>query len=148
MTNSHPADRQVFTTTEMAALLRVPVNEVDYWVRCKLITPHIRQASGQGSRRLFGWSDLREAFLIKRLRNARWKPKQIGKALRTVIAAMKNPASLPAPLLIHEGGALLILCRSGSEITLLDASSPGQYVMVIALDTLEEETRRQLARSK
>ena len=31
---------------------------------------------------------------------------------------------------------------------LLDAASPGQYVMVIALDTLDEETRQSLVRSK
>jgi hypothetical protein len=60
-----------------------------------------------------------------------------------------DPDLLHTPLLIHEGNALLILCRSkGQELILLDAASPGQYVMVIALDALEEEMRKSLARSR
>lgn len=141
--------RQVFSTGEMAAMLNVSFHEVDYWVRCKLIVPSIREAAGHGTRRLYGISDLKEALLIQRLRKADWKPKQIAKALSAVASEVKNPDLLHTPLLIHEGSALLILCRSkGRELMLLDAASPGQYVMVIALDTLEEETRQSLARSK
>ena len=140
---------ETFSTGEMAALLGVTVDDVDYWVRACLVTPSIRTASGHGSRRLFGRHDLMRALLIQRLRNAEWKPKQIAKALTTIDGALHNPALLHTPLLIHEGSALLILCRSkGKEPMLLDAASPGQYVMVIALDTLEEETLQSLARSK
>ncbi len=142
-------DCQVFSTGEIAALFNLSSDEIDYWVRCKLITPSIRKGSGRGSRRLFGLSDLKRALLIHRLRDAEWKPKQIAKALDAVSAAMKNPDLLHSPLLIHEGGAFLILCRSRStELMLLDAASPGQYVMVIALDTLDEDTRQSLVRSK
>ena len=142
-------DRQVFSTGEMATMLNVSLNEVDYWVRCKLIDPSVRQASGHGTRRLFGINDVKKALLVQRLRKADWKPKQIASALSTVVLAMKNPDLLHTPLLIHDGKVLLILCRSkGRELMLLDAASPGQYVMVIALDTLEEETRKSLARSK
>ena len=130
-------------------MLDVSLNEVDYWVRCKMIVPSIRKATGHGTRRLFGICDLKQALLIQRLRKANWKPKQVAKALASVAAAVQNPNLLHTPLLVHEGNALLILCRSkGRELTLLDAASPGQYVMVIALDTLEEETRKSLERSK
>ncbi len=142
-------ENQVSTTKEIATLLNVSLNEVDYWVRSKLMIPTIREGTGHGSRRLFGMENLRQALLIQRLREAKWKPKQIAKALPAVTAAMKDPQLLHTPLLIHEGNALLILCRSkGREPMLLDAASPGQYVMVIALDTLEEETRQSLIRSK
>lgn len=139
----------VLSTGELAMLLKVSLNEVDYWARCKLIAPSIRGASGHGSRRLFSRSDLRRAFLVQRLRQAKWKPKQISRALVTVTSVLNNPATLHTPLLVHEENALLILCRDrGKEPILLDAASSGQQVMVIALETLEEETLNSLARSK
>jgi hypothetical protein len=144
-----PRNMPMFTTGEMASLLNVSLDEVDYWIRRDLLVPSIRQAAGHGSRRLFDIGDLKRALLIHRLRAARWKPKQICNALGVVALAVDNPDTLHAPLLIHEGNALLILCRSkGRELTLLDAGSPGQYVMVIALDALEEETRQSLMQSK
>lgn len=141
----------VFSTGEVAALLKVPVTEVDYWVRSQLLVPSIRQGSGHGSRRLFGADDLRQAALIKRLRDSRppWKPKQIARALASLKKVLKNPDALHTPVLIHEGGAFLILCRDKSrELVLLDGAKEDQYVLVIALETLEEETRRSLARGK
>jgi DNA-binding transcriptional MerR regulator len=139
----------VFLTGEIATLLGVSSEEVDYWARRKLITSSVRGASGHGSRRLFNRNDLRRAFLVQRLRQAKWKPKQIAKALVTVNAVLNNPSTLHTPLLVHEGNSLLILCRDrGKEPILLDAASSGQQVMVIALETLEEETLTSLARSK
>lgn len=139
----------VLSTGEIAAFLNVSVNQMDYWARRKLITSSVRGASGHGSRRMFNRDDLRRAFLVQRLRQAKWKPKQIAKALITVTSVLNNPATLHTPLLVHEGNALLILCRDrGKEPVLLDATSSGQQVMVIALETLEEETIHSLARSK
>ncbi|SRR6266446_7157432 len=140
---------QVFSTGEMAAILNVSLNEVDYWIRSNLIVPSIREAAGHGTRRLFNIPDLKQAFLIHRLRKAGWKPRQIAKALSAVASTVKVPDILHTPLLIHEGNALLILCRSkGQELTLLDAARPGHHVMVIALDALEEEMRKSLTRSR
>src|SRR5947199_4746478 len=114
--------KQVFSTGEVAAMLNASPNEVDYWVRSKLIVPSIREAAGHGTRRLFGILDLKQAFLIRRLRKAGWKPKQIAKTLSAVASVVKDPDLLHTPLLIHEGNALLILCRSkGQELILLDA---------------------------
>lgn len=140
---------QVFSTGEMAAILDVSLNEVDYWIRSKLIVPSIRKAAGHGTRRLFNIFDLKQAFLIQRLRKAGWKPRQISKTLSAVASAMKDPELLGTPLLVHEGNAPLILCRSkGQELILRDAASPGQHVTVIALDALEEETCKSLTRSR
>lgn len=140
---------QVFSTGEMAALVNVSLNEVDYWIRSKLIVPSIRVAAGHGTRRLFNILDLKQAFLIQRLRKAGWKPRQIAKALSVVASAVEDPELLHTPLLVHEGNALLILCWSkGQELIVRDAARPGQYVMVIALDALEEEMRKSLTRSR
>ena len=146
---SYSRNMQVFTTGEIASMLSVSRDEVDYWVRCGLLVPSIREAAGHGTRRLFAIGDLKKALLIQRLKAAHWKPKQICSALGVVALAVDNPDTLHAPLLIHEGNALLVLCRSkGRELMLLDAASPGQYVMVIALDSLEEQTRHSLMLSK
>jgi hypothetical protein len=118
-------------------------------VKKKIVQSSIRGAAGHGSRRLFNRNDLQQAFLVKHLRRANWKPRQIAEALPVITAVLHHPDELQAPVLIHEGNALLILCRDKSGVpTLMDASCPGQYVMVIALETLEEETRLSLAQSK
>ncbi|SRR5260370_29980570 len=141
--------KQVFSTGEVATMLNASLNEVDYWVRSKLIVPSIREAAGRGTRRLFGVFDLKQAFLIQQLRKVNWKPKQIAKALSTVASVVQDSTLLRAPLLIHEGNAFLILCRSKEQkLILLDAANPGQQVMVIALDSLEEEIQGSLARSR
>jgi|SRR5581483_6700059 len=141
--------RRVLSTGEMAMMLDVSLNEVDYWVRSKLIVPGIREAAGRGTRRLFDILDLKRALLIQQLRKVDWKPKQIARALSTVASVVQDPDLLHAPLLIHEGNALLILCRSKEqELVLLDAARPQQPVLVIALDALEEEMQESLARSR
>lgn len=140
---------EIFSTGELAGLLGVSPNDVNSWVKSKLLTPNVKKAAGQGSRRLYNRSDLRQAFVVQKLRSAGWKPSQIIRALAAIAAVLKNPALLHTPLLVHEDNALLIVCREkGKELTLLDAANPGQYVMVIALETLEEQTRQKLARSK
>ncbi len=140
---------EIFSTGEMALILGVSTDEIDYWAQLKLLTPSVKKATGQGSRRLFNRNDLRQGFLVQKLRAAGWKPRQIIKVLAAVSAALSHPASLHTPLLVHDGNAVLIVCRDkGRALTLLDAAHPGQYVMVIALETLEEETRQKLALSK
>ena len=71
--------RQVFSTGEMATMLDVSLNEVDYWARCQLIVPSVREASGRGTRRLFGILDIKQAFwfngLEKRIGNLSRLPK-------------------------------------------------------------------------
>lgn len=51
--------------------------------------------------------------------------------------------------IMHKGSSLLIPCRSKmQELILLGAARPGNYVMAIALDTLKEEMRKSLTRSR
>lgn len=139
----------VFTSSDLATLLDTSLDEVDYWVRTNLLVPSVRQSSGQGSRRLFSSDDVKQALLIRRLRKANWKPRQIARAIASLRSILKQPNMLEQPLLIHEGNAFLILCRRReNNLVLLDAASPGQYVMVIALETLEEETRRRMGQNK
>ena len=110
---------QVFSTGEMAALVNVSLNEVDYWIRSKSIVPSIREAAGYGTRRLFNILDLKQAFLIHLLIKGGWKPRQIAKTLSVVALAVQDSDLLHTPL--------LILCRSkGQELALLDAARPGQ----------------------
>ena len=143
-----PCD-EVFSTGEVAALMEVSIDQVNYLAKCGLLRSSVRKASGQGSRRLFNHNDLRRALLVQKLRDAEWKPKQIATVLPLIAAALRDPSMLHTPILIQEGAVKLIVCRQkGRDLRLLDAARPGQYVMVIALETLEEETRQKLAKSK
>jgi DNA-binding transcriptional MerR regulator len=140
---------EVFTSGDVAAIVGTTLGEVDYWVRRKLLAPSLRQATGSGSRRLFSRDDLRRAVLVHQLRKAEWQPKLIARALVSIDGALKDPDTLQTPLLIHEGRSLLILCRErNKEPVLLDAACPGQHVMVIALEALDEKTWLATARSK
>jgi len=139
----------LFCSGEFASLLGVTAHELDYWVKCNVVSASVKKATGHGSRRIFNRDDLRQALLVRRLRQANWKPRQIFEALSAIGSLLQHPDHLQTPLLIHEKNSLLILCRNqdGSP-SLIDASCPGQHVMVIALETLEEETRLSIARSK
>lgn len=138
-----------FYAGEFALLLGVTAHELNYWLKSEIVTSSIRNAAGHGSRRIFNRNDLRQALFVRRLRQANWKPRQISEALTVIGPVLQHPDHLQTPILIHEKNALLILCRNqdGSP-SLMDASCPGQHVMVIALETLEEETRLSIARSK
>ena len=139
----------VFTSSEFAKIIGVSVDSLDHMVCSGLLVPSVRKAFGQGSRRLFSTQDVQQGLLIQRLRKAKWKPRQVATALNSLRAVLEDPDMLETPRLIHEGGAFLILCRhKGNELVLLDGGASKQYVMVIALETLEEETRLELARSK
>ena len=140
---------ELFGSGEIATLLGVTAHELDYWIKRRLVSSSVKKASGHGSRRIFNRDDLRQALLVHRLRQAHWKPRQISNALAVIGSVLQNPDHLQTPILVHEKNALLILCRNkdGSP-SLMDASCPGQNVMVIALETLEEETRLSIARSK
>lgn len=140
-----------YTSGNLATFFEVSPSEVDSWVRAKLIIPSVRVASGQGTRRLFGAEDLHRAALVCRLRKSRpsWKPKQILPVLEYYKRILDDPNYLNAQLLIHQDNLSLILCREhGREPILLDAKSPDQLVMVIALDTLLDDTKRWIANNK
>lgn len=138
-----------FSTRELADLVKAKVSEVHYWVRTGLLSPSIKQSHMQGDPRVFSSDDVMRALFVHCLRKAEWKPKEIQTALAYFRKVKENPQEFKSPVLVHEGRSLLILCKHHSgNPALLDAKKPGQLVLTIALETLEEETRKLLASSK
>ena len=145
---SELADK-VFTAKDVADLLELSMDTVGNWAKCGLLVPGVRQGAGKGTPRLYNAQDVRTAFFIRRLYRKDWKPKQIGVALMEFRRVVQNPALLDDPLLIHQGKAVLILVRHrDGTLAVRDATAPDQYVLTIALEALDEETRRGIAQNK
>ena len=139
----------VFSTGDVAAHLGIAPYDLHYWIKIGLLTVNGESRAGRGGHLLFGIDDLRVACLIRRLDAAKVKPQQIKGILAEVRRVQDDPTALENPLLIPFGATYLILQRAASGNTLImDASRPGQYVMTIVLETIEEEVRGILARTK
>ena len=148
MEDSEQIERS-FSTGQLAQFVGVPEYEVDYWAKTELLVPSIERAYGQGTRRRFSVEDVLKATFIKRLRKEKWKPNQIKTAMSVLRHALVNPDYLRDPVLVHDGRALLVLCRAKSGgRTLIDATNPSQCVLEIVLDTLEEEAKATVAQCK
>ena len=139
----------MFSTTDVAEHLHIAPYDVRYWVESGLLSPSVRQASGRGEHHVFSAGDLRLAFFIHHLHQLGIKPKEIKRILSEVRRVMEDPTLLVQPMLLPCGTRPLILQHSASgQASLLDATRPGQYVMTVALETIDEKVQRILAQSK
>src|SRR6266542_3306147 len=103
-------------------LIGISYRQLDYWARTGLVTPSVRAADGSGSQRLYGFTDLVELRIIKRLLDA-------GEPL-TDITLMSD-------------GERIYACHSGEEV--IDVLSHGQAVFGIAVGRVWADTEGELA---
>jgi len=61
---------QGFSGTKAAKVVGISYRQLDYWARTDLVRPSLVDASGSGSRRLYGYRDLLELRVIKSLLDA------------------------------------------------------------------------------
>ena len=144
-----PSDEIAFTITELAERSGVRIHTLKYWDETGVLKPGVRSANGRGSVRLYSFSNLLQALFMQELEASGWALPAIRTALETFREAVKNPEAFQDPRLVCAGLSAVILCRSKDGLPILiDAKKPGQYVLSIALDTLEEKAWRRLARTK
>src|SRR6266540_1505746 len=103
-------------------LIGISYRQLDYWARTGLVTPSVRAADGSGSQRLYGFTDLVELRIIKRLLDA-------GVPL-TDITLMSD-------------GERIYACHSGEEV--IDVLSHGQAVFGIAVGRVWADTEGEVA---
>src|SRR5215204_6590432 len=60
-------------------LVGITYRQLDYWARTGLVTPSVRAADGSGTQRLYGFTDVVELRIIKRLLDAGVSLRQIGR---------------------------------------------------------------------
>lgn len=118
----------------------ITYRQLDYWARTGLVVPSVRDASGSGSQRLYGFRDILILRIVKRLIDT-------GVSLPNIRAAVDHLAQRSgddlAGLTIMSDGASIYECRSADEV--IDLVRGGQGVFGIAVGSVWREVEGTLA---
>jgi DNA-binding transcriptional MerR regulator len=125
----------------VSQLIGISYRQLDYWARTGLVTPSVRAADGSGSKRLYGFTDLVELRIIKRLLDA-------GVSLQRIREAMaylrKQSSGKPlTDVTLMSDGERIYACQSGEEV--IDVLSHGQAVFGIAVGRVWADTEGDVA---
>lgn len=118
----------------------ITYRQLDYWARTGLVEPSIRTASGSGTQRLYGFSDILVLKVVKRLLDA-------GVSLQNIRSAVQHLRSRGVTELermtLMSDGASIYECTSPDEI--IDLLQGGQGVFGIAIGKVWNEVEGSLS---
>ncbi len=118
----------------------ITYRQLDYWARTGLVEPSIRTASGSGTQRLYGFSDILVLKVVKRLLDA-------GVSLQNIRSAVQHLRSRGVTELervtLMSDGASIYECTSPDEI--IDLLQGGQGVFGIAIGKVWTEVEGSLS---
>ena len=118
----------------------ITYRQLDYWARTALVTPSIRDASGSGTHRLYGFRDILILRIVKRLIDT-------GVSLPNIRAAVEHLDQRGGEdisnITMMSDGASIYECRSADEV--VDLVRGGQGVFGIAVGSVWREVEGTLA---
>ena len=117
---------QGFRVPEVTKIVGISYRQLDYWARTDLVRPSLADASGSGSRRRYGYTDLLELRVIKSLLDAGIKLENV----RDIFGYLRDHLGqeiTSANLVIQ--GSKSVLIQSDGE--LIDLVKKGQGVLNI-----------------
>jgi DNA-binding transcriptional MerR regulator len=118
----------------------ITYRQLDYWARTGLVEPSVRPASGSGSQRLYGFSDILALKIVKRLLDTGISLQQI----RAAVAYLREQgAGDLTQVTLMSDGASVYACTSTDEV--VDLLQGGQGVFGIALGRVWQEVEGTLA---
>lgn len=117
----------------------ISYRQLDYWARTSLVVPTVRDASGSGSQRLYGFRDILKLKLVKRLLDAGVTLQQVRVAIEQLHAEGLYDL---AQITLMSDGASVYLCTSNDEV--IDLLSRGQGVFGIAVGKVVREVESSL----
>lgn len=117
----------------------ITYRQLDYWARTGLVEPTVREATGSGSQRLYGFRDILVLKLVKRLLDTGISLQQIRTAVAQLHAAGVHDLSQTT---LMSDGASVYLCTSNDEV--IDLVSRGQGVFGIAVGKVLREVETSL----
>jgi DNA-binding transcriptional MerR regulator len=121
-------------------LVGITYRQLDYWARTGLVTPSVRAADGSGTQRLYGFTDVVELRIIKRLLDAGVSLRQIRDAIGYL---RKESGGKPlTDVTLMSDGNRIYACHSGEEV--VDVLSNGQAVFGIAVGRVWADTEGDL----
>ena len=122
-------------------LVGITYRQLDYWARTGLVTPSVRAADGSGSQRLYGFTDLVELRIIKRLLDAGVSLQRIREAIGYL---RQEAAGKPlTDITLMSDGEPIYACHSGEEV--IDVLANGQAVFGIAVGRVWADTAGDVA---
>jgi DNA-binding transcriptional MerR regulator len=121
-------------------LVGITYRQLDYWARTGLVTPSVRAADGSGIQRLYGFTDVVELRIIKRLLDAGVSLRQIREAIGYL---RKESGGKPlSDITLMSDGNRIYACHSNEEV--VDVLSHGQAVFGIAVGRVWADTEGDL----
>jgi DNA-binding transcriptional MerR regulator len=123
-----------------AGVVGITYRQLDYWARTGLVEPTVRPATGSGTARLYGFRDIVELKVVKRLLDTGVSLQQI----RTAVEYLRTRGlgDLTGITLMSDG-ATVYACMSTDEI--VDLLAHGQAVFGIALKGVWHEVKGSLS---
>jgi DNA-binding transcriptional MerR regulator len=118
----------------------ITYRQLDYWARTGLVEPSIREASGSGTQRLYGFRDILVLKVVKRLLDTGISLQQI----RTAVGYLREQGTDElAGVTLMSDGVSVYECTSPDEV--VDLLQGGQGVFGIALGSVWREVEGSLA---
>lgn len=116
----------------------ISYRQLDYWTTTGLVRASVRDAGGSGTQRLYGFDDIVQLKLIKRLLDTGISLKRIRSAIDYV---RDRGLSLREITLVSDGAGVYAL---DDERELIDLVQRGQGVFAIAVSPVYAETEAQV----
>jgi DNA-binding transcriptional MerR regulator len=118
----------------------ITYRQLDYWTTTGLVRASVRDAEGSGTQRLYGFDDIVQLKLIKRLLDA-----GVGlRRIRSAVAFIREQGlSLKDITLVSDGATVYAI---DDERQLIDLLQRGQGVFAIAVSPLVAETEAEVVR--
>ena len=123
-----------------AGVVGITYRQLDYWARTNLVTPTVRPATGSGTARLYGFRDILELKIVKRLLDTGVSLQQIRTAVEHLRA--RGTTDLSQVTLMSDGVGVY-QCTSADEV--IDLVAGGQGVFGIAIGRVWQELEGSLA---
>ena len=123
-----------------AGVAGITYRQLDYWARTGLVEPTVRGATGSGTARLYGFRDILELKVVKRLLDAGVSLQQI----RTSIEYLRTRGLGDiTQVTLMSDGVSVYACMSPDEI--IDLLAGGQAVFGIAIGRVWQEIEGNLS---
>ncbi len=118
----------------------ITYRQLDYWARTGLVQPSVRGATGSGSQRLYGFTDILVLKIVKRLLDTGVSLQQIRSAVEHL---RERGVEDLAQITLMSDGASVYECTSADEV--IDLVQGGQGVFGIAVGKVWREVEGDLA---
>jgi DNA-binding transcriptional MerR regulator len=123
-----------------AGVVGITYRQLDYWARTSLVLPTVRPATGSGTSRLYGFRDILELKIVKRLLDTGVSLQQIRTAIEHLRA--RGTTDLTQVTLMSDGVSVYE-CTSPDEV--IDLLAGGQGVFGIAIGRVWQEIEGSLS---